>query len=232
VGQQVAIAAAVRGRTALPVVVGLVDGRNKAFIEQQADFLYVDHGYYGREHGWGVIRVIRGAHHLTRTLERPADRRQRFGVRIAPWRPAGESVVVIPPSSYYESIYGLQEWLPTMLAQLPCKTSRRVVVKSRKGNLLQFLVDEKAHAVVCAMSVAGVEAALAGWPVFSTPRCASWPVNCGSLDDIDRPQRPEREAWANALAYATWHLNELDSIGWRDYNYQLKERDESSDNGP
>lgn len=179
VGKQQQIAAMVGGRAPLPVVVGLVDSRNKPYIEGGADFLYVDHGYYARDRGWEYIRVIRGAHHLTRVLDRPDDRRKRMGVQIDPWRAPGETVVVIPPSPYYDLIYGFVRWSDKVCQSLAKVTARKVVVKESKGNFLQFLADYKAHAVVCAMSVAGVEAALAGYPVFSTPRCASWPVNCG-----------------------------------------------------
>lgn len=208
----------------LPVIVGLVDPRNRDFVATGREFLYGDHAYFQR--GWTEkhFRLVRSAHHLTTVLERPDDRLQRWAVTIEPWRKRGRAVVVIPPSPYYVEIYRLQHWLPDTLAKLARVTDRPVHVKASKGRLRECLLDEQdAWAVVCCMSVAGMEAALMGVPVFSTPHCCSWPVNAGTLDDIERPAYPERHPWACSLAYASWSADELLSIDFRDYRYSLLE---------
>jgi hypothetical protein len=185
--------------------------------------VYVDHAYFKRTTAWTNMRVVRGGHHLTKVIERTADRLQQWGVRVQPWRGTGRSVVVIPPSEYHCAIHGLGQWLPTMLERLRELTDRPVVVKGQKGGLEQFLVDHDTHAVVCAVSVAGVEAGLAGYPVFSTPLCASWPINAGPLEAIEHPERPEREPWARSLSYACWSIDELNDISKTTGNPALKE---------
>lgn len=210
----------------LPVIVGLPDPRNLEFKRKGVEFIYGDHSYFDR--GWDKFhfRLIRNHHHLTETLPRPDDRLKRWKVEIEPWRTGGRAIVVIPPSTYYLDLYGVSGWLPTTLKKLAEITDRPVHVKAEKGGLRRCLLEEQdAFAVVCCMSVAGMEAALMGVPVFSTPNCCSWPVNAGALDDLERPERPERHAWAASLAYASWHADELETIDFRDYRYSLLEQE-------
>lgn len=211
------------GGKSLPVICGLVDRRNISLKRSGDDFLYCDHAYFQR--GWDRynFRLIRKGHHLNRVLDRP-DRLKRWGVEIEPWRKGGRSVVVIPPSQYYLDLYGLRDWLRVTLEELGRYTDRPIHVKHTKGRLRECLLEERdAWAVVCAMSVAGAEAALMGVPVFSSSTCCSWPVNAGDLSKIETPERPERYEWANSLAWATWNADELEKIDFRDYQYGLKE---------
>jgi hypothetical protein len=208
-----------------PVIVGLVDGRNAEFVRDKKDFLYGDHAYFNR--GWinGNFRIIRNAHHLSHVVKHSDDRLKKHCVTIEPWRQGGRDIVVIPPSEYYWPIYGLKNWLDATLKQLKEVTDRKVHVKSGKGRLRECLLEEHdAHAVVCCISVAGMEAALMGVPVFSTPHCCSWPINAGTLADIERPELPDRHDWACSLAYASWNVDDLESIDFHDYQYALKEQ--------
>lgn len=207
-----------------PVVVGLVDGRSPGFVRDGTNFLYGDHAYFNR--GWekANFRLIRNAHHLSYVVPRPDDRLKKHGAVIEPWRKSGRNIVVIPPSEYYWPIYGLKEWLDKTLATLKTVTDRKVHVKSGKGRLRECLLEEQdAFAVVCCLSVAGMEAALMGVPVFSTSHCCSWPVNAGPLEKIESPEYVERHEWACSLAYASWHCSEFETIDFKDYRYAVKE---------
>ena len=213
-----------QGGGSLPVVVGLVDPRNVTFQRDGTDFLYGDHAYFDR--GWDKqhFRLIRGGHHLTKVLPRPDDRLKKWKVQIEPWRTGGRDIVLIPPSTFYHKIYRLERWVQNTIETLRRHTDRKIHVKDGKGRLRECLLEEHdAHALVCAVSVAGMEAALMGVPVFSTEYCCSWPVNAGPLERIETPERPERHEWACSLAYASWECDELERIEWRDYQYSLME---------
>ncbi len=210
----------------LPVICGLVDSRNLKYKRDDTDFLYADHAYFDR--GWDKhhFRLIRKAHHLTRVVSRPDDRLKKWNVQIEPWRKGGRDIVIIPPSKFYWDLYGLSDWLRRTKEEIGRHTDRHIHVKETKGRLRECLLEEHdAHAVVCAISVAGMEAALMGVPVFSTPHCCSWPMNAGPLEMIEKPERPERHAWASSLAYASWHADELERIDFRDYCYSMKEEE-------
>lgn len=207
----------------LPVVVGMKDSRVNRWMSEGTDFLYGDHAYFDR--GWDKhnFRITRNRTHLTHVVKRPDDRLKRWNVQIEPWR-HGRSVVVIPPSDLVASLYGALDWLETTLKRLRSLTDRPIHVKATKGRLREMLLDEAdAHAVVCFVSVAGMEAALMGVPVFTSKDCCAWPVNAGPLEKIESPEYVDRHDWACSLAYASWNADELSAIDWRDYQYSVKE---------
>jgi len=143
-----------------------------------------------------------------------------FGVKIEPWRKTGSKIVVIPPTEFQKQL-GCYHWTEETENRLREITDRPVVVKHEKGNFAEFISD--AWAVVTWASVAGIEAAFLGVPVFSTDKCPSYPVNAGPLEKIETPQYPEnRHELACSLAYASWNLSEIKKIAYKDYDYSLR----------
>lgn len=195
---------------------GLVPDRAKECKLAGKPFTYVDHAYFHR--GWDnrTFRVIRDDIHLTRVLDRPDDRLKKFNVEIAPWRRSGSRVVVIPPSHFIALHHDGQGWLAGVLERLKGMTDRPVFVKDTKVDPLAKTLQD-AWCVVSFCTVAAVEAALMGVPVFSTEHCPSWPIS-GRLEDLETPHYPDRLAWACSLSYATWTLDEMHSMKWP-YDY-------------
>ena len=203
-----------------PVVLGLTGNDIQNLVANGRDFLYIDHSYLNR--GWhnGMFRLTRGWTHLTRILPRPDDRFRKFNVKVEPWRKTGEKVVVIPPTPFQCAI-GEHGWTDRTVARLRQITDRPVVVKHSKGGLPEFLTD--AWCVVTWASVAGMEAMLMGIPVFAASTCCCAPVSSGPLENVERPEYPDREPWLHSLAYASWHRSELDIIRYQDYDYSYRD---------
>jgi hypothetical protein len=185
------------------------------------EFVYFDHAYFDR--GWhrGNFRAIRNGLHLTSPITRPDDRLKRWNVQIKPWKKSGSEIIVIPPSETQTAIYECKDWLPATLDKLKLATDRRIIVKAKDDKrLLQFYLDT-AHALVTYASVAGVEAAIAGVPVFATENCPAWQVSAGPLDRIEKPVYAEnRHQWACGLAYASWNWDEMKTVKWDNYRYE------------
>lgn len=214
----------------LPFTLGLTDGLAKKCIAEGTDFLYADHSYFNR--GWqaGHFRLVRGHVHLRHIVKgRPVERLKKYGVQIKPWRKGGRSVVVIAPSAYIKSTLGQEDWQDRTIRYLNKSTDRPVKVRQKgdRGKLVQWLEEQDAYCVICCSSVAGVEAALAGFPVFASPHCPSYPVSAGEIQNLEAPVYPEREEWAISLAWASWHVTELPGIEFKDYNYALRAQCES-----
>jgi hypothetical protein len=202
-------------------VYGILDGKAKARIGADEQWIYFDHSYFQR--GWhrGHLRCVRNGLHLTKLLKRPDDRMKKFGVEIEPWRKTGTEIVIIPPSKAQIDVLGCGDWLVNVESRLSEITDRPVICKySKEPSLRDYLND--CWAVVTFASVAGIEAAFMGIPVFSTDQCPSWPMNAGTLEDIERPVYVDNRAEvAASLAYASWHWDEMPKIKWDDYNYEL-----------
>ena len=210
-----------QGGTMPEAIFGIRDGKVKAAREAAREYVYFDHSYFRR--GWnnGNFRAVRNDIHLTELLDRPDDRMKKFGVEIEPWRRTGTEIVIIPPSQFQLAVYPCADWLCNIETLLHQVTDRPVICKTGKmQSLREFCKD--AWAVVTYASVAGVEAALMGIPVFSTPNCPSYPVNAGRIQDIENPRYVDyRAKLAAGLAYASWHWDEVKHIKWDNYRYEM-----------
>lgn len=207
----------IRERLPCKLFVGLEDPELKGYLEDGRDFLYVDNAYFHRGARSTKFRLIRKHVHLTNVLDRPAD---RVTVTPRPWK-TGRNVVVIPPSPWYVKIFGCGSWLDETVSRLKASTDRPIQVKYLKSEpLADYLAD--AWAVVTYGSVAGVEAALHGVPVFSGPICPSLPISSGAVENIETPKYPDRGPWIRSLSYATWDQREIDSINFEDYDYSRR----------
>lgn len=208
-----------RGGCPHPIIVGINDDKARDAIKAKEDFIYIDHAYFDR--GWerGNFRAVRGEVHLNKIVDRPKDRLKKYGVLIEPWRKTGREIIIVPPSERQQALYENEHWLLKTESKLCQITDRPVVVKNQKTTKMRdFCID--AWAVVTYASVAGVEAALLGIPVFSTTRCPSWPINAGTLEQIETPEYSDaRLEWACSLSYATWNVRETKLVKWKDYDY-------------
>lgn len=190
----------------------------RGYIEAGSDFLYFDHGYWKREK---YFRCIVGATHLTRLLDRTAD---RWMPPLAPVRRGGRHIVVIPPSDIVVNVFRAQFWLERTLQRLAEVTDRPVVVKGKDGRTMRDACTG-AHAVVTFGSVAGVEAAILGCPVFSGPICPTLPISAGAISDIESPAEVDREPWLRSLSYAQWKMEEIEKLNLKEYDYGARSDD-------
>ncbi len=200
---------------------GLTHNELPRYVGRDLDFLYLDNAYFKRGSRSNHFRLIRKGFHLTRLLNRPDDRMKQLGLRCQPWRKTGRHIVLIPPSVWYLRILGAHDWTAQTLVTLSQVTDRPVRVKwDKKLPLSDWLAD--AWAVVTYGSVAGVESAIAGVPVFAGAICPCLPITAGPIDRIDTPEYHDREPWLASLAYANWSTAELDSINLEDYDYSCR----------
>jgi hypothetical protein len=208
-----AVVEQIRKRTRVRVICGI---RTPEAREARDDFFYCDHSYL--KHGWrnGTFRLVRRGTHLTRVIHNSSDRLKTFGVELRPWKKDGRHVVVIAPSEHSARYFGLEGEAERLAAEAKRCTERDVVIR-RKDHMGFWQALEGAWACICVRSIGGVEAAIAGIPVFSTPLCPSWPISAGSIKDIDRPTYCDRYDWANSLAWSSWRFGEIQSINYETY---------------
>ncbi len=189
------------------------------------------HGYWNRGHSF---RVIVGETHLSRLLDRPGDRISTNPVGgatttpvLAPWKHAtedgGGQIVVSPPSEVVATLYrvpgGPRGWMDDIQRQLHKYTKRVIKIKKEKSPPLAEYCNG-AHAVVTFGSVAGVEAAIMGYPVFSGPICPTTPISAGPIENIESPVYADREPWLRSLSYAQYTFPELEHMNLEDYDYR------------
>lgn len=122
-----------------------------------------------------------------------------------------------------ESLRGMDinEWAADVYAQLqdvtdlpiyyrphPQRAQRNPDIPLLQGDLETALAG--AHAVVTFNSNSGVDAVLAGCRVVTYDRGSmAWDVSTHSVRDV--PQHFDRQAWADALTWKQWTLDEIES---------------------
>lgn len=103
----------------------------------------------------------------------------------------------------------MKKWTETVVGELSRHTDRPILVKEKgEGDLRSALED--AWCVVCYASNAAIEAVISGVPAIVLGDSAADPVSW-SFNNIESPDWPEREDWANALAWHQFTLDEMRS---------------------
>jgi hypothetical protein len=186
------------------------------FISKRDPFVFIDHAYFKRGYNFGNFRVCVNSFHHNHWVERPDDRREKWCPTLNDWRKDGQHIVVVPPAETWSRVLQLDKsWGERVCRDLAQITRRPVIHLSKKGGFGDAL--RKAWAVVVHCSVAGMEAAIAGVPVFCEKLCPASPVGLPmtELSRINDPWLPtddERKRWLNSLCYSTWNVKEFHQI--------------------
>ncbi len=186
-------------------------------------FFFTDMPYWNRWMGnnrdtcsW---RIIPNALHCNWVKDYPDDRFKKLKIQVKEWRSNGDHILVCPSSPTMNRFYDQNNWLNDTVSILKKYTDRPIKIrnKPRANNTsgpavakIPFEEDIKnAWAVVTLTSIAGIEAACLGVPVFCH---ASSPCNAlgnTSLENIELPKLADRKSWLNTLAYYQYTENEI-----------------------
>ena len=194
----------------------------KEYQSKGKQFYFTDMPYWNRYTGnryecsW---RIIPNALHCNWYKDFPNDRFKKLNVTVRDYRKAGSHILVCPSSPTIERFYNNTNWLNDTLNKLKQHTDRPIKVRHKpRANgtsgpaaaKISFEDDVKnAWAVVSLVSIAGVEAACLGIPVFCHE--ASPCSVLGNLDvsKIEEPYLACRDQWLNTLSYYQYTELEL-----------------------
>lgn len=141
----------------------------------------------------------------------PNDRWKKLGIPLEPWKKGGRHIVVAAPTPTYQKFHAIEGWFETTLRTLGKVTDRQIVVRFKDSTRPLQADLEGAHCLVAHGSIAAVEAAILGCPVFDHVESAAALVGLTDISKIERPIYPDRHDWANSLAWSQWNEGELTS---------------------
>jgi hypothetical protein len=184
-------------------------------IHAGRNWYYGDHAYFHRD-------MVRGDEKLEgKRKSESRERLRALGVNIKPWRRGGRHVLVCPPGQVHAHLMrraGIQvqeaaDWGAWACRELARHTDRPIKIRTKRrfqaGEPLSADLRD-CWAVVCFMSNVGVEAALAGVPVFVLGPAAGRTMGCDDLAQIESPIYPDnRHDVACVLAANQWTLDEI-----------------------
>jgi hypothetical protein len=170
----------------------------------------------------------------------PLDRWNALGVDLEPYTLTGSDLLICGQVPWDASVQHIDyiQWLGNLIGLLNKMSSRKIVLRphplavkatpsfinsERSDHSLEYDLD-RAFCVLTLNSNTGVDALIAGKPVFSFD-CGSMIYNVSNrdLEKIENPQLLDRQQWANNIAYAQWTLEEMaDGRAWLHLTTNIK----------
>ena len=171
-------------------------------------FVFMDHAYFNRGYDKGNFRILISQVHQTDIISHlPRDRLPNE----KNWQETrGSKVYVIPVAPNLATWHDAHHWTTDTVSELRKHTDREIVVKPKNAIPLRDLLHT-AWAVVSHSSVAGVEAAQNGVPVFGPSTSPAFYVGNQFLDKIETPSFSNREEWLKTLSYSQFSIPEIQS---------------------
>ncbi len=184
---------------------------------------YWDRGYCDRvfatclptgENG-GYYRWHIGSFQMSTIRDVPDDRWRALKASscVMPWQKNGRHIVIAAPTRTYSRFHRTENWIADTIDALARVTDRQLVIRDKEQYRRRPIQKdiEGAHCLVAHASIAAVEAAICGCPVFVDPTSAAALVGRTDLSMIEKPVYPERDRWLWSLAASQWTEAEMEN---------------------
>lgn len=162
-----------------------------------------------------------------------------LGIKIQDWKDTKDykSIIICgqhQASHQWRNMPPMSDWILNTIQEIRQHSDRRIkvrchprypftlnniatnIIKSipKRIDIVQDFYDFdsellNAHCVVNWSSNPAIEAVLTGVPVFTGPDSLAHAVANHSFDTIEAPIKPNRQQWANDLAYTEWAVDEI-----------------------
>ena len=186
-----------------------------------------------------AIGGINNEAHFGHTTNNDNARLTSLGVTIQDWKDTKDTNSIIicgqhQASHQWRNMPPVSDWISNTIREIRQHTDRPIKVRShprypfsfnktganvkesvpKRIDIVQDFYDfdaelSTAHCVVNWSSNPAIEAVLAGVPVFTGPDSLAHAVANHSFDTIETLVKPNRQQWANDLAYTEWHVDEI-----------------------
>lgn len=145
-----------------------------------------------------------------------SSRWDKLNIPFSNWSKSGKHIVVAMPTMPYSAFHGTERWTDQTVEALSKLTDRPLLIRSKETKRPLWEDLKGAHALVSHASNAAVESVILGCPVFVHKDSAAALVGQTDLTKIEQPIYPDRQPWANSLAYSQFNEQELvDGTLWR-----------------
>lgn len=176
---------------------------------------HMDKGYY-----W---RASRNSIHYKHTMDYPSDRFEQWNVTPREYG-TGSKILICPSSetmTRYTTGMDVKMWVQMITMGLQKYTDRYIEVRYKPRNaktsgpaaaLIPF--EEQAqntHCVVTCISLAAIDAQMLGIPTICHPSSFAADISSTRLDEIENPQRVDRQQWFSNLAYSQFTHDEIEN---------------------
>jgi len=200
----------------------------------------------------GINGVNREADFANQSVD--SERWKKFNIELKPWAQTGEEIIVCGQhhnSHQWRNNPKMPNWFEQQISEIRKHTDRPIIVRPHPRNTINIDITKfknvevivpkrdpntyddtdfnqklkNAWAVVNHSSNPAMQSVFNGIPVFVSEASLSYDVGNSSLADINNPKMPDRQNWANSLAYTEWTTEEIkQGLPWERIKNRLKEK--------
>lgn len=166
------------------------------------------------------------------------ERWKKFNIDLKPWRQTGKDIIICgqhTSSHQWRNNPPMSEWFEKQIIGIRKYTDKPITIRPHPRN--QVMMDVKkyknvrivrpqpdrstyddtdlaerlktAWAVVSHSSNPAMTAVFSGVPVYVSEASLSHEVGNKTFENINDPHMPDRQQWANKLAYTEWWIEEI-----------------------
>ena len=224
------------------------------FKAQGKPVVVLEVGGIKRNLSWkiGINGINRDADFANQTFDN--TRWPLFKIDMQPWKQSGNVIVICGQhnnSQQWQGLPKMHKWLQQQVREIRKYTDKPILVRPHPRDPVNISIDEfknikiaqpkrdwstyddtdfkkvlkSTWAVVNHSSNPAMEAVFSGIPVFVSQSSLCFEVGNHGYADINKPAMPNRQAWANRLAYTEWFLDEIrEGKPWSRIRERLKEK--------
>ena len=225
-----------------------------SFRQRNRPVVVIEVGGLKRNSTWkiGINGINRDADFANDNFD--DQRWPKFNIQFKPWRKSGDHIIILgqhDASHQWINKPDMAEWIGQQITEIRRYTDRAILVRPHPRSTFQ--INEKkftnvtvghpqrdrdtyddtdfkkilasAWAVVNYSSNPAIESVINGVPVFVSESSLCYDVGNHSLKDMEQPLMPQREQWANKLAYTEWTVPEIrEGLPWNRIRTRLEEK--------
>ena len=216
--------------------------------------IVIEVGGIKRNKTWkiGINGVNREADFANQTVD--GERWKKFDTTLKPWKQTGNDIIICGQhtnSHQWRNNPPMSKWFDEKITEIRKYTERPIVVRPHPRNHVEIdttkykdvkIIGPKrdrntyddtdlaerlnsAWALVSYSSNPAITAAMHGIPVYVSEASLSYEIGNTSFENINNPNMPDREKWANQLAYTEWWTEEIEQgLPWRRIKKRLEEK--------
>ena len=179
---------------------------------------------------------------------------KKFNIELKPWKQTGNDIIICGQhtnSHQWRNNPPMAKWFDQQITEIRKYTDKPIVVRPHPRN--HVIIDTKkykdvkmvrpnkdrntyddtdlaerlksAWAVVSHSSNPAMTAVFSGIPVFVSEASLSYDVGNKTFQNILKPDMPDRQNWANKLAYTEWWTDEIEQgLPWARIKKRLEEK--------
>ena len=182
------------------------------------------------------------------------ERWAKFGIELKPWKQTGDDIIICGQhtnSHQWRNNPPMSKWFDQQITEIRKYTDKPIVIRPHPRNHVQIDITKyknvrivgprrdrttyddtdlaerlkSAWAVVSHSSNPAMTAAFAGIPVYVSEASLTYDVGNKTFENINNPDMPDRQNWANKLSYTEWWTEEIEQgLPWKRIKKRLEDK--------